>query len=92
MGIVASRDGSRVYVSTGRSHLVIAVDTATNQPVWSVDAGARPWGIAISGDGKTVYTANGSSNDVSVIDTGSRRVTTKIQVGEGPWGVALVEP
>ena len=91
MGVVSSRDGSRVYVSTGRSRSVLAVDTATNQVIWSVEAGPRPWGIAVSADGSTLYTANGSSNDVSVIDVASRQVVAKIPVGEGPWGVSLIE-
>ena len=70
MGTVMAPDGKHLYVTTGRSKMVLFVDTATNKVVGSVEAGPRPWGIAISPDGKTLYTANGPSNDVSVIDVG----------------------
>ena len=62
----------------------------TNEPIASVEVGARPWGIAISADGRTLYTANGPSNDVAVVDIASRSVTARIAVGDGPWGIAIV--
>ena len=55
MGAVAAPDGKHVYVSTGRSQMVLFVDTATNTVVGSVEAGPHPWGIAISSDGTTLY-------------------------------------
>jgi YVTN family beta-propeller protein len=90
MGTVTSPDGRQLYVSTGRSKMVLVIDTSNNQIVGSIEAGPRPWGIALSRDGRTLYTANGPSNDVSVIDLSTRTVTKKIPVGDGPWGVALV--
>jgi YVTN family beta-propeller protein len=90
MGTVMSPDGKQLYVSTGRSKMVLIVDTAANQVVGSIEAGPRPWGIALSGDGRTLYSANGPSNDVSVIDLATKTVTKKIPVGDGPWGVAFV--
>ncbi len=91
MGAVSAPDGSRVYISTGRSKMVLIIDTASNKVDGSIEVGMRPWGIAIARDGKTLYTANGPSNDVSVVDVQSRQVTKKISVGRGPWGVAVVE-
>jgi len=85
-----SPDGKQLYVSTGRSKMVLIVDTASDQVVGTIEAGQRPWGIALSPDGKTLYTANGPANDVSVIDLASRAVTKKIPVGDGPWGLALL--
>ena len=90
MGQVMSPDGKQLYISTGRSKMVLIVDTNTDQVVGSIEAGQRPWGIAISEDGKTLYTANGPSNDVSIIDLATRTVTKKIAAGDGPWGLALV--
>jgi YVTN family beta-propeller protein len=84
-------DGKHLYVTTGRSKMVLILDTATNTVVGSVEAGPRPWGIAVTPDGTTLYTANGSSNDVSVIDIATRQVTKKIPAGRGPWGIALVK-
>jgi YVTN family beta-propeller protein len=90
MGIVASRDGQKIYVTTGRGRRVVTIDTRTNEPVGSVEVGPRPWGIALSGDERTLYTANGPSNDVAIVDIASGTVTAHIPVGEGPWGLALV--
>ena len=91
MGTKVAADGKHLYVTTGRSKMVLVLDTATNQVVGSVEAGPRPWGIAITPDGRTLYTANGPSNDVSVIDVATLQVTKKVPVSRGPWGVAVVK-
>jgi YVTN family beta-propeller protein len=91
MGAVASADGSRIFVSTGRGKNVVVIDTKTNQPVGTVEVGDRPWGIDVSPDGRTVFTANGPSNDVSIVDVESRTVTARVKVGDRPWGVVFVK-
>jgi YVTN family beta-propeller protein len=91
MALLMSSDGTKLYTSTGRGHLVFTIDTATNRPLGSVAVGARPWGIALSPDGKTLYSANGPSNDVSVVDLATNTVTKKIKGGTGPWGVIVLE-
>jgi YVTN family beta-propeller protein len=91
MGTKMAADGKHLYVTTGRSKMVLILDTATNKVVGSIEAGPRPWGIALSSDGSTLYTANGPSNDVSVIDIATKQVTKKIPAGRGPWGIALVK-
>ena len=68
-----------LYVTTGRSKMLLIIDPKTNAVIGSVEAGPRPWGVAISSDGNTLYTANGPSNDVSVIDAETRSVTTKFR-------------
>jgi YVTN family beta-propeller protein len=90
MGTVMSPDGTRLYVSTGRSRMVFTIDTATDAVVGSTDVGPRPWGIGLSPDGRTIFTANGPSNDVSVVDVAAGRLVKTIPVGRGPWGVAVV--
>ena len=90
MGSVASADGSRVFISTGRGKHVVIIDTKTNEPLASIEVGDRPWGIAVTPDGKTVFTANGPSNDVSIVDVESRAVKAKVKVGDRPWGVVFV--
>jgi YVTN family beta-propeller protein len=90
MDVILSADSSKLYVSTGRGHLVVTVDTKTNAVLNSVDVGGRPWGIALSLDGKTLYSANGSSNDISVVDLATNAVTHKIKCGTGPWGVLVL--
>jgi YVTN family beta-propeller protein len=91
MGTEVSPDGRFLYVSTGRSKMVLILDTSTNTVSASIEAGPRPWGIGLTPDAKMLYSANGPSNDVSVIDVTSRQVVKKIPVGRGPWGVAVVE-
>ena len=91
MDVILSPDATRLYVSTGRGHLVFTVDTATNKVLNSVEVGGRPWGIALSPDAKTLYSSNGSSNDVSVVDLATNTVTKKIKAGTGPWGVIVLE-
>jgi len=88
MGI-ASADGRRLYVTTGRFGALLEVDPQAGRVVRTVDKiGQRPWGVALSQDGAKAYTANGPSGDVSVIDLQSGRVEARIEVGGSPWGVA----
>jgi YVTN family beta-propeller protein len=91
MGLALSPDASKLYVSTGRGHMVFVVDTATNKPTGSFEVGQRPWGIAITPDGKTLISANGPSNDVSIVDLATQTVTKKIKAGGGPWGVVILQ-
>ena len=91
MGQVISVDGSRLFVSLGRSKSVGIVDIASLAVTGSVeDVGTRPWGIGISADGRQIYTANGPSGDVTVIDAASGKVEGRIAVGGSPWGIAVV--
>lgn len=91
MGLALAADASKLYVSTGRGHMVYVLDTATNKPTGHFEVGQRPWGIALTPDGKTMLTANGPSGDVSVVDLNLQVVTKKIKAGGGPWGIAIVE-
>jgi YVTN family beta-propeller protein len=90
MGAVVARDGRHVFVSTGRGKNVVVIDTATDQPIGTVEVGERPWGIDVSPDGQTVFTANGPSNDVSIVDVASRTVKARVKVGDRPWGLVFV--
>ena len=91
MGTAVTPDGKSVFVTTGRSRMLLIIDPVTNMVAGSIDAGQRPWGLAVSSDGQTVYTANGPSNDVSIIDVAGRRVVKTVPVGRGPWGAILVD-
>jgi YVTN family beta-propeller protein len=87
MGI-ASTDGRKLYVTTGRFGALLEVDPQAAQVVRTVEkVGQRPWGLALSRDGLKAYTANGPSGDVSVIDVPSGRVEARIEVGGSPWGI-----
>jgi YVTN family beta-propeller protein len=90
MGVVAARDGSLVFVTTGRGGTLEVLDPTTNTVRASVRVGERPWGVAVSSDGRLVFTANGPSNDVSFVEVSSMRVVSRVVVGERPWGVTVV--
>ena len=77
-------------MTTGRGRNVVAIDTATHEPVTSVEVGDRPWGIGVTPDGRYLYTANGPSHDVSVVDTASMTVVATVPAGERPWGIAII--
>ena len=44
MGTVINKEGSKLYVSTGRSKRVFVLDTATEKVTASFEVGQRPWG------------------------------------------------
>lgn len=90
MGQAMARDGSRLYVSTGRGKQVVILEPATERILAAFEVGQRPWGIALSPDEKLLFTANGPSNDVSIVDVATRAVIKKIKVGERPWGVVVL--
>jgi YVTN family beta-propeller protein len=92
MGI-ASTDGRRLYVTTGRFGALLEVDPESGTIVRIIDkVGQRPWGVALSGDGSKAYTANGPSGDVSVVDLKSGQVEARIAVGGSPWGIVAAAP
>lgn len=90
MGLAMTRDGSRLYVSTGRGKQVVALDPATEKVLAAFEVGQRPWGIGLSPDEKLLFTANGPSNDMSIVDVATRAVIKKLKVGERPWGVLVL--
>lgn len=90
MGITVAKDGTVVYVTTGRFGHLFFIDPSKNATS-SMEVGQRPWGVAVLPDGKTAYTANGPSNDVSVVDLVAKSVTKKIPAGRGPWGIAVIQ-
>ncbi len=90
LGTAITRDGSRLYVTTGRGHKLLAIDTAAEKVVGAVEVGQRPWGVALSPDEKLIFTANGPSNDVSIVDAATFIVVRKIPAGGSPWGVTAL--
>ncbi len=90
MGLVITKKGDRLFVSTGRGKKVVVIDTATEKVLSSFEVGMRPWGIALSPDEKWLFTANGPSNDISVIDVATEKIVRKIATGERPWGLVVI--
>lgn len=93
-GLVASPDGSRLYVANAGSDNVSIIDTnpasgTYNTVIATIPVGDYPIGVAISPDGASLYVGNAYDDSVSVIDTTTRLTTASIRVGDYPMGVAL---
>jgi YVTN family beta-propeller protein len=98
MGIVATQDGTRVYVVDliddfrGRILEVSAINTATNTIaetfVLEEDTMAAPSGLAISPDDSRLYVVNDDRNWVTVVTLASRTFQN-VAVGMAPFGVTL---
>ena len=77
--IVASQDGSRVYVANGNSDTVSVIDTSADKVIETVNVmidtsklptgtiGASPNALVLSPDGKYLYVADGTINAVAVV-------------------------
>jgi YVTN family beta-propeller protein len=89
MGLAASKDGSTLFVVTGRGGTLVKIDVPSATVQQTVAVGKRPWGVALSPDERQVITANGPSNDVTIVDVQTMQVVQKIAVGRGPWGVVV---
>jgi YVTN family beta-propeller protein len=88
-GIAVTPDGKRAFVSNGKDGTIMAIDTARNEVIGTIEVGKRPWNMAITHDGKKLYVANGRSNSVSVVDTVNLKKLADVTVGESPWGVVI---
>jgi YVTN family beta-propeller protein len=87
--IVASPDGTRVYVLNGSGATSVSeIDTATNAIVTAIPLGVlQARGMAITPDGARLYVTTLGSNTVKVIATDSMSVTATIPVGGLPLGI-----
>jgi len=86
--IVISSDGTRIYVSHGRTNEVRVFEADTWKLLASIPVGPRAWWMARTPDGRFLYVTVGRANEVVVIDTETNQVTSHIKGGELPWGVA----
>ena len=87
--VVASADGSRLYVSHHTAGVVSVVDPAARKMVGSVQVGGSPAGLALSPDGKALYVANADDGAVAVVDVASRQVTARLDGGRSAYGLEL---
>lgn len=65
--IALSADGTRLFVANTTNGTVGVFDTATNDPVTTVEVGLEPVGLAIKPDGSELWVSNHLSDSVSVI-------------------------
>jgi len=79
-GLVVTRDGRKVYVSSDGASTVSIIETATDRVTRSIEVGSTPHGLALSPDGRQVLVAGFGTNQVIIIDTTTDRVVGSIPV------------
>lgn len=85
-GIVASADGSTVYVAVLRADgtsVLEKIDVSDGRSVGAVEVGLRPFDVLLSADGTEIYTIDHDSFSVHVVDAGTLAVR-RIEVA--PFG------
>lgn len=88
-GIVASRDGKRLYVASGNDNRIDIIDVATRKVVGRLPSGPDPERFALSRDGRWLYVANENDNTVSFIDIARQAIAHTVAVGAEPEGMAV---
>jgi YVTN family beta-propeller protein len=80
---VASRDGSRLYVSNWSSRTVSIIDARARRVIATIDVGANPNDMLLSPDGR-LFVACSGDNTVDVIDTRKLAVIERISTTLSP--------
>ena len=87
VGVAASPDGSKIYVSddcVGSPCAVAVISTLSQSVIATVPVLGNPSGSSATPDGRFVYVANNDSNNVFVISAANNTVTNTITVGNNP--------
>lgn len=82
-----SPDGTRLYVSNFRKHLVLEIDPEKLEVLRTFPVGKNPKTLVVSPDGSRVYVSNWSSDTVTAIDVHSGEVLGHIRTGNQPRGI-----
>lgn len=85
-----SPDGSTLYVSNFRRHVVEVIDFASLEVTREIAVGTNPKTIALSADGATMYVANYFNRSVSVVDVASGQELRRLRTGERPRGLGVL--
>ncbi len=85
-----SPDGSVLYVSNFRRHVVEVIDVASLEVRAEIAVGTNPKTIAVSADGRTLYVANYFNSSVSVVDVEAGREVRRLRTGPRPRGLGVM--
>jgi YVTN family beta-propeller protein len=99
-GLLVSRDGSRVYVSSAFNQISEGTVDAAGKLTWArtitvpgpggdINQPACIWGLALSPDEKTLYACLSRNNSLAVIDLTEGKLTKEIPVGVAPYDVLI---
>lgn len=90
LALELSRDGSRLYVTTGQGGGAVAViDTATNTLRAVVPIGAISYDMSLSPDGSRLYAAISSPPSVKVIDARCNTLLATVTLPTNAFGIAV---
>ena len=93
-GLAVSRDGTAVYVSCSRRHLLEARRTAEGRWEWThtILLGKKtvnPCGVALAADGRTACVCLSIANALAIVDLDARKVVATVPTGVCPFGVVM---
>ena len=90
VAVIASKDGSRLFVANADAKQVSIVDAADGKLLRSIPMPAPPTGMVLSPDGAAVYvTCAAPRSTVCVLDADSGRVSASIPAGHTAIGPAI---
>jgi YVTN family beta-propeller protein len=87
--IIASPDGTRVYVSNLNSDTVSVMDTSSHTVIATIPVGDKPETMAITADGTKLYVINYDGQTVSVVDTLLNAELVQVPIGEKAKGIEI---
>jgi PQQ-dependent catabolism-associated beta-propeller protein len=87
-GLVASRDGKRVYVAVGDDNRIAILDTASRRVLRSFPT-PDPETFALSSDEREIFIANEDDSLMSQIRVADGKVVRQVEVGGEPEGTAI---
>ncbi|WPV01635.1 beta-propeller fold lactonase family protein [Mucilaginibacter sp. cycad4] len=90
VGVVATPNGKKVYVTDHYSNTVSVINTASNTVSSTIEVNSS-YGIAVNPDGSRVYVTNNGPGTVTVINTLTDQKVAVIPVGPFPDGI-IVSP
>ncbi len=87
--LVASPDGTLVYVTSEFSNSISAIDTATNRVAFTIPLSGTPFHLAISPDSRTLYCTLIGNNAILLISTATKQISQTFATGTSPQTVAV---
>lgn len=82
--ILASPDGTRMYVPDNTGSQVLVISTATHTVTDSIAVGFGAYKMAITPDGSRLYVINWQVNTLSVVNTATDQTTATISLPDDP--------
>lgn len=89
VGVSASPDGSRLYVTNANDGTVSVINTSTNTVISTIKVGSYPYGVIVSADGSKAYVTNYNDGNISVINTTTNTVLGILPAGANPLCIAI---